>query len=83
MNLNTPEGRLAAAESLGPDGYNRAMKAHIENSFVEVVNGYGLRWVGSPFGRLCAIHGTDRAFLKIEDSRAYANELPKGDCTTA
>lgn len=75
-NFDTPEGRLAAAESLGPDGYNAAMKAHHKASEIATVNGYGIRSVASRFGRLFMVVGTDAAFSTIEAATAHANGLP-------
>lgn len=75
MNLDTPEGRLAAAESLGPDGYNAAMKAHHAASTVATVNGYAIRPVSSPYGRLYMVADTDKAFPSLEQAEAFASKL--------
>lgn len=74
-DLESPEGRFAASQALGHDGYNDAMKAHIGASCVEVVNGYGIRPVTSRFGRLFAIVGTEVAFSTIEAAREHASKL--------
>lgn len=76
MNLDTPEGRFAAAESLGPDGYNKAMEAHHKASEIATVNGYGIRPVASRFGRLFMVVGTDAAFSTLEAATAHAKGLP-------
>lgn len=77
MNLNTPEGRLAATHALGHDGYNAAMKAHIDTSVVATVNGYRLRWVDSRFGRLCQVLDADGvAFQTMKQATTHANSLP-------
>ena len=77
MNLDTPEGRLAAAESLGPDGYNAAMEAHHKASEIATVNGYGIRPVSSRFGRLFMVVGTDAAFSTQAAAEAHAKSLPR------
>lgn len=76
LDLDTPEGRLAAAESLGPDGYNAAMKAHHDASTVATVNGYAIRPVSSRFGQLFAVSGTTAAFSTLEAATAHAKGLP-------
>lgn len=78
-DLDTPEGRLAAAEALGPDGYNRAMRDHQARHAVDVVNGHRLRWVPSRFGRLCMVGATRRAFRTLAEARAFAESIEGGD----
>jgi hypothetical protein len=75
-DLNTPEGRYAASQSLGTEAYNERMREHIAQSCIETVNGYGIRPVTSRFGRLFAVVGTTRAFNTLDKARAYANGLP-------
>lgn len=75
MNLDTPEGRLAAIETLGVERYNAAMKDHIAAQYFRVVNGRGLRWVASRFGRLCAIEGSTVAFSTEAAAAAHAAAL--------
>lgn len=79
FDFDTPEGRYTAAEALGPDGYNAAIAAYHKATFVEIVNGYGLRWVNSRFGSLCAIYKTNVAYKTIDEARRVAATLPKGD----
>lgn len=77
MKLDTPEGRYAASQVLGPDGYNKAMADHIKASTVATVNGYSLRWVASRFGRLCSIvEAGGIAFRTLDEAKAHANGLP-------
>ena len=77
MDLYTPEGRFAATQALGHDGYNAAMKAHIDAGVVATVNGYRLRWVSSLFGRQCQELDADGvAFQTLEQATAHANSLP-------
>jgi len=79
MDLDTPEGRLAAAEALGPDGYNRALQNHFGKNTVKIVNGYALRWVSSRWGRICMVEGDGGGFSTLEAAEARANSLPKKD----
>lgn len=78
MNLDTPEGRYAASQTLGPEGYNKAMAEHIKAGTVATVNGYSLRWVSSRFGRLCMVQESpDKvAFRTMKEAVAHANTLP-------
>lgn len=73
-NLDTPEGRLAAAEALGPKGYNAAMKAHQDRNTIETINGHAIRAVSSRFGRLFAVGNTGRAFSTADQARAFATD---------
>lgn len=76
MDLTTPQGRLAAAEALGPDGYNKAMQAHIDNTTLEVVAGHRIRRIdGTRFGTLYQV-GIIKAFATIEQAREFATENP-------
>lgn len=77
MDLNTPEGRYAATQALGHDGYSAAMKAHIEASTIETVNGYAIRPVRTQFGRLFQV-GTKVAFRTLAEARAHAAKEPNG-----
>lgn len=79
MNLDTPEGRYAASQALGPEGYNKAMAEHAKANTVATVNGYSLRWVMSGrFGALCSVvESPDKvAFRTLDEATAYANGLP-------
>lgn len=77
-DLDTPQGRYAASQALGTAGYNAAMKAHHRAGFVVIVNGYGLRWVSTRFGRLCQVYGEGTAFHTRDEAEAYARTLPAG-----
>jgi len=72
----TKQQRRAAAEALGPDGYNKAMADHFAASTVATVNGYSLRWVSSSFGRLCQVVDTVMAFQTVVQAAKYAESLP-------
>jgi len=76
-DMGTPEGRLAAAESLTPEEYNRAMDAYRRRAVVCTVNGHDIRTAGSRFGLLYAVGDTGRAFMTMEAARACANSTPK------
>ncbi|MEX3859669.1 hypothetical protein AB3X94_37395 [Paraburkholderia sp. BR10923] len=71
-NLDTPEGRFAAAEALGPEGYNRAMLEKFERDTVQVVNGHPIRRVASRFGQLFMVDGTGLAFYTLAEAITHA-----------
>jgi hypothetical protein len=75
MDLDTPQGRLAATRALGTEAYNGAMRRHIQQQAVETVNGYPIRPVNSPFGRLFQIVGAHKAFSALADAREHAKGL--------
>lgn len=76
-DLNTPQGRFRASQALGTAAYNTAMREHIAHSVLERVNGYPIRPVPSPFGRLYAVGiPTIVAFASIEQARTHARGLP-------
>lgn len=75
-NFSDPTSRLNLLESVGPDEYNRLLKAHLEASRVDMVNGYGIRPVASRFGRLFMVEGTGRAWSTLEDARRFALAQP-------
>jgi hypothetical protein len=74
-NLNTPEGRLAAIQRLGIDGYNRAMAAKLERDVVATVNGRKIRRVVSSWGALYAVEGTREAWASLERAKAAAEAM--------
>lgn len=72
-DLDTPEGRLAAIEALGPEAYNAAMQAHQQKNTVETVNGHALRYVQTErFGRLVMVGSTGKAFTTLDAAREFA-----------
>jgi hypothetical protein len=75
MNWDDPSARLALIESVGHVEYNRRMDEHHKKSVLETVNGYNLSPVGTMFGRLIRIEGTDKAYRTIEEARTYAEGL--------
>jgi hypothetical protein len=76
MNWDDPAARLALIERVGHAEYNRQIKAHQDASVVATVNGYPIRPVGSQFGRLFAVGGTDMAFSTLPQAEAYAKAQP-------
>lgn len=72
FDLDTPEGRLAAVEALGPEGYNRAMADKLVRDTVLTVNGHPIRTVMSRFGRLYAVGATGRAFGTLGEATTFA-----------
>lgn len=74
-DMGTPEGRLAAAQSLTPEKYDEAMRRFREKSIICTVNGHDIRLIeGGRFGPLYAVGDTDKAFTTMEDARLCANE---------
>lgn len=72
INWDDPAARASLIESVGVAEYNRLQAEHRAASVVETVNGHGLRWVGSRFGRLCMVGDTGSAFTTLEQARAFA-----------
>ena len=73
MSLDTPEGRLAYAETHSVSEYNAAMEAHIASETVD-----GIRPVMTRFGRLFAVADGVKAFRTREEAEAYLRD-PKKD----
>lgn len=78
MNWDDPAARLALAESVGPDEYNRRVLEHIKKSTILTVNGHGIRPVSSRFGRLFMVGKTGRAFSTMVEAEDYAGKIPPG-----
>ena len=75
-DFNDPVSRLALIERVGAEEYTRQVVKHVRNTTVGFVNGRRIHIVGSRFGRLFAIEGTNRAFASREDAETFASELP-------
>jgi hypothetical protein len=75
-NFDTPEGRLAAIEALGPTAYNAAMAQHRAASAVATVNGYPIRPMASRFGQLFEVVGAGAAFTTQKAAEGHAAGLP-------
>lgn len=79
MDFDTPKGRLAAAEALGPDGYNRAMDEHRQRQIVATVGGHAIRRVATPrFGIVWMVGDTGRGFPTREGAEGFAAQHPLG-----
>jgi hypothetical protein len=75
-NFDTPEGRYAAIEALGPERYNEAMAEHRKNSVIKVVAGREFcRIRSSRFGELIAVG--EQAFTTLEAAAQFAQEHPR------
>jgi hypothetical protein len=75
MDFDSPEGRLAALEQLGPEAYNARMRKHQMEQIVETVNGYDIRKIPTRFGALFQVGTTSEAFPSIEAARECARKL--------
>lgn len=71
MDWDNPEDRAQLIESVGVDEYNRRHLEHQKESVVETYKGRDIRVVGSRFGSLYAVSGTEVAFAKIEEARSF------------
>lgn len=76
-DFSTPEGRAAAIQTLGIDGYNRAHAEHRKASVIKTVAGHELRYVQTMFGRLVAVGGTKTAFATLHEAELFAHRHPK------
>lgn len=71
-DFDTPEGRAALIERVGPEEYNRLHAQHRARSTLDTVNGHAIRRVGSQFGPLYAVGGTGHAFRTMDEARDFA-----------
>ena len=78
IDWNDPKARYQLAESVGSIEYNRLFEQHVKNDTVAVINGYGVRPIGTRFGVLMQVIGTPRAFTTQIAAEAYAKTLPPG-----
>ena len=76
IDWSDPTARLRLVEEFGTEEYNKALAAHHQDTTIEVVNGYPLRRVFSPFGNLIAVTGTPQAFRTLEAASNHAKSLP-------
>ena len=72
MNWDDPIQRAELINRVGPTEYNRLIQKHFEASTVAIVNGYRIRPVGSRFGRLYLVSGTNGAFRELEEAKKFA-----------
>jgi hypothetical protein len=77
MDWNDPEARLRLIERVGPTEYNRLLTEHQKKSVVGSCNGYDIRTVGSGFGTLFMVVGTDRAFGNLPDALEHCRTIPQ------
>jgi hypothetical protein len=75
LNWDDPAARLTLIESVGADEYNRLHAEHMRRQTVANVNGHGIRTIGSRFGRLFMVEGTDRAFSTQAEAETFARTL--------
>lgn len=76
MDWDDPAERSALIERVGPQEYNRQFAEHRKSSVISTVAGHEIRPVGSRFGRLFAVGGTDRAFATQKEAEQYAKDNP-------
>jgi hypothetical protein len=76
MNWDDPAARLALIERVGAAEYNRRLLEHQRASTIAVVNGYSIRPVGSRFGTLYHVDGTNTAFAALVEAEAFAKQQP-------
>lgn len=72
MNWDDPAQRARHIEHVGADEYNRQLREHRRKSVVATINGHDIYPVGTRFGRLFVVGGTDKAFPQLEQAKAYA-----------
>lgn len=72
INWDDPVERAHLIERIGVEAYNEAARAHQAASVIATVNGYPIRPVASPFGRLFAVDGAGRAFKTLDAAKTYA-----------
>jgi len=76
MNWDSAEERAGLIERVGIREYNRLFAIYLEKITVKV-NGYGIRPMLTPFGRLFAVmNGEGRAFATQVEAESYAKGLP-------
>jgi hypothetical protein len=75
LNWDDPAARLALIESVGADEYNRLLAVHHKRQTVATVNGHGIRSIGSRFGQLFMVEGTDHAFATQGEAETFARTL--------
>jgi len=76
IDWNDPAARGRLAERVGPDEYNRLHRAHMKASVVSTVNGYDIRPVGSRFGTIYMVDGTDTGYQTQKQAEEHAAKLP-------
>lgn len=77
MNWNDPDERFDLIQRVGIKEYNRLLVEHHKKSVVGSCNGYDIRTVGSGFGTLFMVVGTDRAFGNLPDALEHCRTIPQ------
>ena len=79
MDWDDPVARYNLIESVGIDGYNKALHQHFKDSEVACVisNRRAIRTVGSKFGRLFFI--ADKGFKQLFQAIDYGATLPAAE----
>jgi hypothetical protein len=77
FDLDSPEGRLAALETLGVIRYNEELaKAPSRETIVATAAGHEIVTMQSSYGPLHCINGTGKAFADLESAIQFAEENP-------
>jgi hypothetical protein len=77
FDLESPEGRLAALETLGVIRYNEELaKAPSRETIVATAADYEIVTMQSSYGPLHCINGTGKAFAVLESAIQFAEENP-------
>lgn len=72
MNWDDPAARARLIDSVGVDEYERLHREQMDKSTIEVVNGHGIRVIGSRFGRIYMVDGTGQGHSTLEGARKIA-----------
>jgi len=78
LDFDSPEGRAAAIELLGPKAYSVALEAWNDASKVATVNGHAIRKTQTRFGVVFAVGASGRAFSSVGEAGEFARTLPAG-----
>jgi hypothetical protein len=76
MDWDNPAERLALIERIGTQAYNDALAEHVRQNTISTVGGHGIRATRTRFGRLYQVMGTGKAFMTLEQAKAYAAANP-------
>lgn len=76
MNWDDPAERLALAERVGHDEYNRQLREHLAATVVSRVGGHDIRPVNTRFGQLFHVGKTESAFRTQDEAEQYALDNP-------
>jgi hypothetical protein len=79
MKWNDPEDRARLLEAVGVEEYNRQAEKERVRTIAAWANGYPIRAVSTPFGRLFAVEGTPVAFGRLDQAVRHCEGLPAKD----